>query len=106
LATKSNRFHVQKIRTIQAAMEALVEESEKLSTTKCRQFQVRLDRAQLAASTWSDADCQKAIEHVAHEILQVTPVIRKLFKLIIQTSIARTIGESQDKDNWSLKNIC
>jgi len=43
-------------------MEAVVYWAEKDSTTKHRQFQVHLNRAQQAAITWSDADHQKAIE--------------------------------------------
>ena len=55
---------VQKIHKIHAAMEALVYGAENVSSTKHRQFQVCLDRARQAATTWSDADCQKAIERL------------------------------------------
>jgi len=43
-------------------MEALVYVAEKVSTTKCTQLQVRLNAAQQAETTSSDADRQKAIE--------------------------------------------
>jgi len=44
------------------AMEAFVYGAEQVSTTERRQFQVRLNRAQQSATTWSDADLLKAIE--------------------------------------------
>ena len=59
-------------------MEAFVYGAEKVSTTKWRQFQVRLTRAQQGATTWSDADRQKAIERLEREIHQVTPYQSKL----------------------------
>jgi len=60
-------------------MEAIVYGADKVPRTKRRQFQVRLNRAWLAATTWSDADRQKAIERLEHEIHQVTPAKLKLF---------------------------
>jgi hypothetical protein len=56
VARKSYQLYEQKIHEIHAAMEALVYGAEKVSTTKLRQFQVRLNRAQQAAFTWSDTD--------------------------------------------------
>jgi len=58
--------------------------AEKVSTTKCRQFQVRLTRARQSATTWSDADSQKAYERLEREIHQVTPAKRKLFDRLFQ----------------------
>jgi hypothetical protein len=62
LATEFYQLREQKIHKIRAAMEALVYWAEMVSTTKCRIFQVCLNRTQQAATTWSDADCQKGIE--------------------------------------------
>jgi hypothetical protein len=62
LAMESHQLREQKIHKICAAMEALVYGSENVSTTECRLFQMRLNRARQAATTWSDADRQKAIE--------------------------------------------
>jgi hypothetical protein len=62
LATESHQLREQKIHKIHAAMVALVYGAEKVSTTKCRIFQVRLNKARQAATTWSNADRQKAIE--------------------------------------------
>jgi len=45
LAMKSHQLHEQKIHKIRAAMEAAVYGAEKVSTTKRRQLQVRLNRA-------------------------------------------------------------
>ena len=42
LASESHQLREQKIHKIRAAMEAHVYGAEKVSTTKCRQFQVRL----------------------------------------------------------------
>jgi len=84
LATESHQLPKQKIHKICAAMEALVYGAEKVSTTKRRQFQVRLNRARQGAATWSDADRQKAIERVEREIHQVTPAKRKLFDKLFQ----------------------
>jgi hypothetical protein len=65
-------------------MEALVYGAEKVSTTKRRSFQVRLNRARQAATTWTDGDRQKAIERLECEIHQVTPAKRKLFDELFQ----------------------
>jgi len=65
-------------------MEAAVYGAENVSITKCRQFQVRLNRVWQAATTWSDANRQKAIEHLEREIHPVTPVKRTLFKKLFQ----------------------
>jgi hypothetical protein len=50
-----------------------------VSSTNCRQFQVHLNRARQAATTWSDVDHQKGIEQLEHEIHQVTPTTGNLF---------------------------
>jgi len=84
LAKKSHQLREQKIHKIRAAMEAVVYGAAKVSTTKCRQFQVRLNRAQQAAMTWSDADRQKAIERLEREIHLVTPAKCKLFNKLFQ----------------------
>jgi hypothetical protein len=62
------------IHKIWAAMEAIVYWAEKDSTSKRRQFQVRLNCARQVATTWSDADRPKAVERLECEIQQVTPV--------------------------------
>jgi hypothetical protein len=59
LAMESQQVLQQKIDKIHAGMEALVYGAEKVFSTKCRQFQVCLNRARQAATTWTDADCQK-----------------------------------------------
>jgi hypothetical protein len=61
-ATESLQLREQHIHKICAAMKALVYGAEKVSTTKRRQIQVRLNRARQEATTWSDVDSQKAIE--------------------------------------------
>jgi len=84
LAGESRLLREQKIHKIRAAMEAVVYGDEKVSTTKRRQFQVCLNRAWQAATTWSDADCQKAIERLEREIHQVTPAKCKLFDKLFE----------------------
>jgi hypothetical protein len=79
LATESHQLHEQNVHKIRAAMDALLRGAEKVSTTKHWQFQVRRNRARQAATTWSDADCWKAIERLERAIHQVTPAKRKLF---------------------------
>jgi len=69
---------------ILAAMDTLVYGAEMFSTTKRRQFQVRLTRAQETATTWSAADCQTAIERLEHEINPVQTVKRKRFNELFQ----------------------
>jgi len=93
LAMESHQLRKQKIHKIRAAMEALVYGAEKISTTKCRHFQVRLNRARQAATTWSDADRQKAIKRLEHEIHQVTPAKRKLFDKLIQSHERQLLQE-------------
>jgi len=84
LAKESHLLSEQKIHKIRAALEAVVYGAEKVSTTKRRQFQVRLNRARQAATTWSDADHQKAIEQSEQEIYQVTPAKRKRFDKLFE----------------------
>jgi len=84
LAMESHQLRDQKIHKIPTAMEALEYGAEKVSPTKCRQFQVRLNRARQVATTWSDAECQKAIERLECEIHQVTPVEHKLCDQLFQ----------------------
>jgi len=62
--SESHQLCEQKIYKICAAMEALVYGAEKVSTTQCLQFQVRLNRVWHVATTWRDAECQKAIERL------------------------------------------
>jgi len=45
---------------------------------------VRLNRAKQAATIWSDADRQRAIERLEREIHQVTPAKHKLFDKLFQ----------------------
>jgi len=85
LAMESHQLREQKIHKIRAAMEALVYGAETVSTTKRRLFHaMRLNRARQAATTWSDADRQKAIERLEHEIHQVTPAKHTLFDKLFQ----------------------
>ena len=52
LATESHLLREQKIYKIRAAMEVLVYVADKVSSTKWRQFQIHLNRARQAATTW------------------------------------------------------
>jgi hypothetical protein len=84
LTTESPQLRKQKIHNIHAAMEALVYGAEKVSTPIRTIFQVRLNRARQAATTWSDAAHQKAIELLECQIHLVTPaksmLVDKLFQ--------------------------
>jgi flagellar motor component MotA len=73
LSLESHLLREQKIHMICAAMKSLVSGAEKVSTTKRRQFQVHMNKVWQAATTWSDADRQKAIERLECEIHHVTP---------------------------------
>jgi len=64
LARQSHHLGEQKIHKICAAMEFQLYYAQKVTTSKGRQFQVRLNRAQQAATIWSDADWQRAIERL------------------------------------------
>jgi len=79
LARQSHHLQEQKIHRIRAAMEVQLYGAEKVTTLKRRYFQVRLNRARQAATIWSDADRQRAIERLEREIHHVTPAKRKLF---------------------------
>jgi len=61
-AKESHLLHEQKIHKIRAAMEAVVYGAQMVSNTKRTQFQVRLNKARQGATTWSDADRQRAIK--------------------------------------------
>jgi len=79
LARESNQLQEQWIHKVHAAMEVLVYVAEKFTTSKWSQFQVRLNWAQQAATKWSNANRQRAIEQLEPEIHQMTPVKCKLF---------------------------
>jgi hypothetical protein len=68
LTRESHHLQEQKIHKIRAAMEVQLYGAEKVTRSKQRQFQVRLNRAQQAATIWSDADQQRAIERLEREI--------------------------------------
>jgi hypothetical protein len=59
MAKESDQLRQQKIHKICTAMEVLVLGADEVSTTKCRQFQVRQNYAQEEATTWLDSDYQK-----------------------------------------------
>jgi len=84
VATGSHQLREPKIHKICAAMEALEYGAGKISSTKCRQFQVHLKRARQAATTWLDAYHQKAIERLEREIHQLMPANGKLFDKLFQ----------------------
>jgi hypothetical protein len=79
LATELHQLREQKIHKIHAAMEVLVHGADKVTTSKRRQFQVRLKLARQAATKWSGADRDRAIERLEREIHQMRPVKQKLF---------------------------
>jgi len=58
--------------------------AEKVTISNRRQFQVRLNGARQAATIWSDADWQRAIEQLEREIHQVTHAKHKLFDKLFQ----------------------
>jgi len=97
LASESHQLREQTIYKIHAALAALVYGAEKVSTTKRRQFEVRLNTARQAATTWSDADGQQAIERLEREIHQVTPAKRKLFNELFQRSVRQLLQEVETR---------
>jgi len=96
LARESHQLREQKIHKIRTAMEVQVYGAEKVTTTRWRQLQVRLNRARQAATIWTVADRQSAKERLEHEIHQVTPAQLKLFDEFIPTSWATTIARIRD----------
>jgi len=84
LPTESHKLCEEKIHMIRTAMEALVYGAEKVSSTKERQFRVHLNRTLQGATTWSDADGEKAIVQLERKIHHVTPAKRKLFDKLLQ----------------------
>ena len=78
-------------------MEALVYGADKVSTTKHRQFQLRLTWAKRAATTCSDGDRPKTIECLECKIHQVTPVKCKLFNKSFQHHESQQLQEVRTK---------
>jgi len=97
LGTEFHQLCKQILHKICAAMEVLVDGVGKVSTTKRRQFEVRLNGPRQVATTWSYADCQKAIEQLEREIHQVTPVKRKLFDKLFQYHEQQLLQEVRTK---------
>jgi hypothetical protein len=93
LARESDQLHEQKIHKIPAAMEVQVYMPRTLTTSKRRQFQLPLNRAREAVTTWSDAEWQSAIEPLECEIHQVTPVKHKLFAKLFQHHIRQLLQD-------------
>jgi hypothetical protein len=96
-ATEFDLLRERKIYKIRAAMEALVFGAVMDSTTKRRQFQVLLNRAGQEVTTWSDADHQKAINRLEHDIHQVTPAQGKLFNILFQPHEQQLLKEVRTK---------
>jgi len=84
LARESHHLEEQKIHRICAAMEVQLYVAEKVTTSKRRQLQVRLNRAHQVSTIWSDADQQRAIERLERKMHQVTPAKPKLFDEVFQ----------------------
>jgi uncharacterized protein YabE (DUF348 family) len=78
LAREFHHLREQKLHKICAAQEVQLHGAENVTTSKRRQFEVRLNTTRHAATIWSDADRQRAIERLEREIHQVPPVKRKL----------------------------
>jgi len=84
LAREFHYLREQKIHKIHAAMEVQLHGAEKVTTSKQRQFQVHLNRAQHAATIWSDADRLRTIARLERTIYQMTPAKYKLFDKLCQ----------------------
>jgi hypothetical protein len=65
-------------------MEVLVYGADNVTTSKRREFQVRLKCAREAATKWSEGDRNRAIQQLEGEIHQMTPVKPKLFDKLFQ----------------------
>jgi GTP-binding protein EngB required for normal cell division len=83
LATESHQLQQHKIDTIQATMQVLVYKADKVATSKCRQFQVHLNRAQQAATNWSEVDHTSNIAQFQCEIHQIIAWIHELFDILM-----------------------
>jgi len=79
LERESHHLQVQKIHKIHATMEGQLYGAQKVTTSKRRKYQVRLNRARHSVTIWADADRQRAIERLECEILPMTYTKRKLF---------------------------
>jgi hypothetical protein len=97
LAREPHHLRDQKIRKIRAAMEVQLYVSEKVTTSKRRQFQVCLNNARHAATTWSDSGRPRAIEQLEREIHQVTPAKHKLFDKLFQLREQQQLQEVETK---------
>jgi Ribonuclease G/E len=58
---------------------------------------VCLDKAQQTATTWSNADCRKAIEQLERKIDQVRPATCKLFDKLFQYDEQQLLQEVRTK---------
>jgi len=70
----------------------------KVPTSKRRQFQVRLNRAQQVPTIWSEANQQRAIERLEGEIHQITPTKRKLLDKLFQHYEQQRLQEVRTKE--------
>jgi len=108
-ARESHHLRAQQIHKIRTAMMVQLYGAEKFTTSKRRQFQMRLNRAGQAATIWSDADWQRAIERLHREIHQVTPAKHKLFDKLFQyherqplqkLGLRQLVPEAFSPKNW------
>jgi len=74
-------------------MEVLVYGAENVTKSKWGQFLVRLDRAQQAATTWSEADRETTIKWLEREIPQMTPVNGEIFNKLFQHHVQQLLQE-------------
>jgi len=97
LARESQHLREWKIHNICAAMEVQLYWAAKVTTSKWRQCQVHLDRARQAATIWSDADRQRAIDKLEREIHHVTPAKCKLFDELFEHQVWQLFQEVRTK---------
>jgi hypothetical protein len=74
LAAESHLLREQTIHKICSAMDSLVYRARKVTTSKRRQYQVRLNSAQKAATKCSKADRDRPIDQLEREMHQMTPI--------------------------------
>jgi hypothetical protein len=97
LARESHHLQEQMIHKIRAPIGVQLYGAQQVTASKRRKFLLRPNRVWQAATTWSDADQQRAIERLQREIHQVTPAKHKLFDKLFQHQERQLLQEVRTK---------
>ena len=101
LARESYELQEQKIHKLHAVIEIQLYEADKVTTSKQKQFLVRLNRAQHVATISSAVDLQRAVEQLEPDIQQVPQDQHYCFNGLFEQNLRKLLQEVRTKATGS-----